>query len=322
MIFSWLKLGIGFMTLVICLGIAVLAWLFISNMALELTTSIAVGCTAFLIAIAVYYFIMSRLGYSIKMGHLAIIERAHRGEEVPSNPVEFSKTVVSERFGGNRQYYAYSRNISITVKQLIRVISRGFSLNSESPDIRSGRWIKQFLSLPALRCIDECSLAFALRKQDYEVTAACVDALTILVQSWEPFSRKALKVSLIHIAICLATFALFFVPGIALFSSFGIILPWIGISFFIMLTIKVGIYDSYVLTKMVSEFLTISNETQIEQKNYVKLDSWSKSYAKLRKSAEAAAEKAEDEADRAERAARKAAKKQEDAQEEKSEKSN
>ncbi len=309
MIFSWLKLGIGLLTLFICLAIVGIAWLIITKMAFDLTTSIAIGCSAFLVAVAVYYIIMGRLGYSIKMGHLAIVERAHRGENIPSNPVEFSKNIVSTRFGSNRQFYGYSRSVVLIIRELVRVISKGFTLELDKPDISSSRWIKHLFASSALRCSDECCLAYALRRSDYEVNAAVVDALTFFVQEWKTFINKALKVSLLLLLVCILTFAVFFLPGFFIFRDLGLnVIPWLGISFFLMLTVKVAFFDSYVLTKIVCEFLHITDSAKIKTQNYVKLDSWSKRYAKLREAAEKAAEKAEDAADRAERAARKNAK--------------
>ena len=308
MIFSWMKFGIGMLILFVCLAIGGLTWFIISNMAFELLTSIAIACGAFLVVVAIGYLIMSRLGYSIKTGHLAIIERAHAGQNVPSNPVEFSKTVVSGRFGSSHKFYMNARSIASTIRELVRVIMRGFSLKTDTPDVHSGRWLKYLISLPALHCADECCMTYALRHHDYEVNAAIVDALTILVQSWDKFSNKALKVSIGHILLCLMTFAIFFVPGFFICRNLGInTIPWLGIALVLTFTVKIAFFDSYVLTKIVCDFLSIAGETEIESKNYVKLDSWSKQYANLRKAAEKAAEKAEDEADRAERAAKKAA---------------
>lgn len=302
MVFSWVKLGIGMMTLLVCLAIGGAAWLVIFGMDLGLSTSIAIGCTAFLLAVAVYYVIMGRLGYSIKMGHLAIIERALRGESIPSNPIEFSKDIVAKRFGSNRMFYSYSRNTVLAIRELVRVISRGFSLKTDKPNVNSGRRIKLFFSVPALRCTDECCLAYALRRSDYEVNASVVDALTFLVQEWTRFSKIALKIGIFHLIICIATFAVFFVPGYFFFKSLEIdCILWLGVSFFLMLTVKAAFFDSFVLIKAVCEFLQITDSTQIENKNYAKLDSWSKRYAKLREAAENAAEKKETIADRSAR---------------------
>ncbi len=294
MIFSWLKAGIGLLCLVVCLAIGAIAWLIITKLAFDLMTSIAIGCGSFLVAVGLYYLIMSKLGYSIKMGHLAIIERADNGESVPSNPVEFSKGVVSERFGNNRQFYKFGRNIRIIQRELRRVLARGFSLDSDTPT-KSGGLGMQLLCYPAMSCIDECCLAYALRCKDYEINAACVDGLTILVQSWPSFRRKCLKVSLIQIGLCLLTFAIFFVPGFIISRDLGVnTLAWFGAAFLITLTVKIAFYDSYVLTKIVCDFLGIAKETTIEQKNYAKLDKWSNGYKKLRDAAEKEAEKAED----------------------------
>ncbi|MBQ9394943.1 MAG: hypothetical protein IJU23_05440 [Proteobacteria bacterium] len=311
MIFSWMKFGIGMLILFVCLAIGGLTWFVIGNMEFSLLTSIAIACGAFLVIVAIGYLIMSRLGYSIKTGHLAIIERAHGGQDVPSNPVEFSKTVVSGRFGSSRKFYMNARSIASTIRELVRVIMRGFSLTRDTPDVHSGRWLKYLISLPALHCADECCMTYALRHHDYEVNAAIVDALTILVQSWDRFINKALKVSIGHILLCLATFAIFFVPGFFICRNLGVnTIPWLGTALVLTFTVKIAFFDSYVLSKIVCDFLTIADETQIEAKNYVKLDSWSKQYASLRRAAEKAAEKAEDEADRAERAAKKAAAKE------------
>ncbi|MBQ8035994.1 MAG: hypothetical protein IJ268_03285 [Proteobacteria bacterium] len=310
MIFSWMKLGLGLLTFVACLAIGFVAYLTITNMAFELMTSIAIGCSAFLIAVAVYFLIMAKLGYSIEMGHLAIIERADRGEDVPSNPVEFSKTVVAERFGNSRKFYKQSRDVQLAYRQMARVLGRGFSLDKDTPELGMGRWLKMMLSHSALSCVNECCLAYALRRSDYEVNAACVDALTRLVQDWRSFNGKALSISLVHVLVCLLTFALFFVPGFLVFKDMGLnMVPWLGVAFFLTLTVKVAFYDSFVLSRTVCAFLEMAGASKIEARNYAKLDKWSKEYAKLRSSAEKAAEKAEDEADRAERAARKSASK-------------
>ena len=305
MIFSWLKAGIGLLCLVVCLAIGAIAWLVITKMAFDLMTSIAIGCGSFLVAVGLYYLIMSKLGYSIKMGHLAIIERADNGESVPSNPVEFSKNVVSERFGNNRQFYKFGRNVRIIQRELRRVLARGFSLESDTPT-KSGGLGMQIICNPAMSCIDECCLAYALRCKDYEINAACVDGLTILVQSWPSFRRKSLKVSLIHIGLCLLTFAIFFVPGFLISRDLGVnTLAWFGAAFLLTLTVKIAFFDSYVLTKIVCEFLGVAKETTIEQKNYAKLDKWSNGYKKMREAAEKEAEKAEDKALKAEMKARK-----------------
>lgn len=312
MIFSWMKLGLGLLTFVVCLAIGFAAYFVITTNQGSLMTSIAIGCGAFLIAVGVYYLIMSKIGYSIRMGHLAIIERADRGGDVPSNPVEFSKTVVAERFENNRKFYKQSRDIQLAYRQMARVLGRGFSLDKDTPELGMGRWVKMVMSHAALSSVNECCLAYALRRSDYEVNAACVDALTILVQDWQAFSRKALVISLLHGVLCLLTFALFFVPGFLFFRDMSLdMLPWLGVSFFLTLTVKIAFYDSYVLAKTVCAFLDITGKAKIDTKNYAKLDKWSKEYAKLRGSAEKAAEKADNEADRAERAAKKEAAKAE-----------
>ena len=313
MIFSWLKLGVGLMTLFICLGIGALAWFLITRLSFDAFTSIAIGCGAFLVAVVLYYLMMTKIGYSIKLGHLAIIERAHRGESIPSNPVEFSKTIVRERFGTNRQYYALSRNLMVTIRQLVRVISRGFSLDTDAPNMHSGRWVKHLICMPALRSIDECCLTYTLGQKPLEVNAACVDAMTLLVQNWAGFMSKAMRVSIVHILVCLFTFVLFFLPGFFICRDLGVnTMPWFGVAFFLTLTVKIAFFDSYVLTKIVCGFLTLAAESKIDPKNYAKLDKWSKGYDKMRHSAEKAADKAEREAEKAERAAKKAAKKAEE----------
>ncbi len=309
LIFSWINLGLGLLTLFICLILGGGAYFIITNFEFDLLTKFAIGCGAFLCVVVIYFIVMSRFGYGIRLGQLAIVERAQRGESVPNNPVEFSKSVVRERFGNSRRYYALSRDISTSLRQMLRVLSRGFSLDNESPELGSSRWLSLIIATPALRCVDECCLTYALRKRDYEVNAASVDALTILVQNWRSFIRRAIKLSIIIYVICFVLMALFFLPGFAVcqqmvWSSW----PWLCISFFLVLTVKIAFIDGYTLTKIVCEFLDMASKTQIAPENYKKLDSWSKMYAKIRKSAEKAAEKAEDEAAKQEREERKAKK--------------
>ena len=140
-IFSWIQLGLGLATFFICLGIGGIAWLIIRNTDVSVLTSIAIGCSAFLVAVVLYFVLMSRFGYGIKMGQLAIVERAHHGDSIPNNPVGFSKDVVKERFGNNRKYYGIQRNITTAVREILRVIARGFSLDKDTPDVHGGGWL-------------------------------------------------------------------------------------------------------------------------------------------------------------------------------------
>ena len=310
LIFSWMQLGLGLLTFFVCLIIGGLAWLIIRNTEVGIFTSIIIGCSAFLLAVLVYFLMMSRIGYSIKMGHLAIVERAHRGESVPGNPVEFSKDVVKQRFGNNRKFYAIQRDVTTARNQVLRVIAKGFSLETDVPDMRGGGWLRFLFCTPALSCIDECCLTYALRRTDYEVNAACVDALTILVQDWRSFIKKATIVSLIVYLVCLILLAVFFLPGFYILQSLTIEpIFWLAISFFLVITVKVAFIDSYTLIKIVCQFLDLAHEASITPENYKKLDSWSNMYKKLRQNAEKAAEKADDEAFKAERAAAKAERK-------------
>ena len=95
MIFNWIRLGIGMLTGFIGLLVIGLIWLLITKMSFSLPTNIALCCGAFLFIVGSYYTIMGRLGYNTQMGHLAIVEQALETSRIPSNPVEYSKTVVS-----------------------------------------------------------------------------------------------------------------------------------------------------------------------------------------------------------------------------------
>ena len=311
MVFNWFKLGLGLLTLLICAIILGGTWFVIKNFALELTTTIGASCGAFLVAVAIYYFIMCKQGYSIKIGHLEVIEYALKNDAVPPNQLEFSKKVVSERFGSNGKYYMFSRSLTVATNQISRVISRGFSLESEAPNLKTSSKVIRLISFPALSLVDECCMAYALRNKDYEVNAACVDALTILAQNWPRFLRKALFTSIRIYLFIVIVATVFFVPGYAISDTLNVsCLPWLGLSFIIALVFKIAFFDSYILTTMICDFLNIANSTTIDSQNYAKLDHWSKAYAQFRKAAEKAAEKAEDAAEKAERAAKKAAKKE------------
>ncbi len=315
MVFNWFKLGLGLLTLLICAIIFGGTWFVVRNFALDMTTTIGASCGAFLIAVAIYYLIMCKQGYSIKIGHLEVIEYALQNDAVPPNQLEYSKKVVSERFGSNGKYYMFSRSLTIATNQISRVISRGFSLESEAPNLKTSNRVMRIISLPALSLADECCMAYALRNKDYEVNAACVDALTIMTQNWPKFLRNALFASLRIYVFILLVAAVFFIPGYAICDTLNIsFLPWLGLSFIIALVFKIAFFDSYILSSMLCDFLNIAAQTTIDPKNYAKLDHWSKAYAQFRKAAEKAAEKAEDAAEKAERAAKKEKKKTSDAE--------
>ncbi len=293
MIFNWIRLGIGFLNCIIGLLIIGAAYLIVTNFEFDLLTDIAIGCGAFLAIVILHYATMSRLGYSIRTGQLAVTERANSGKEIPSNPIEYSKNIVGARFGSSRSFYFYSRNISIAIKQFMRVISRGFSLKSDAPDFRTSRRLLMLLSHTAIARADDCCIAYALRRRDYELNAACVDALTILVQKWDIFVSRAFRLSMFVMIGCLILFFIFWLPGLAVSRSLSVSsFPWMGISFLLMLSFKIAFFDSWAQTKMACEFLDISKETEIDKSLYQKLDAWSPMYANMRQKAQNASEKA------------------------------
>ncbi len=310
MAFNWYKFGLGVLTLFVCAIFFGGTWLAAKQFDLSVFTLIGCSCGAFLIAVALYYVIMVRQGYAIKLGHLAIIEHALRTDSVPENPIHYSKDIIAQRFGSSGKYYLFSRDLDIATRQISRVIARGFTLESDAPNLKTSSKIIRLLSAPSLSYVNECCMAYAIRKKDYEVNAACVDALTILTQNWPKFMATALRTSLIIYAFLLVVSILIFLPGYAFCQAFLLSwIPWVGMSFLFALIFKLAFLDSYILTKMVCNFLNSAAETEIDTKNYAKLDHWSKAYTKFRKNAEKAAEKAEDEADRAERKAKIDAKK-------------
>ena len=134
MIFNWIRLGIGMVTVFICMVLFVSAWLLITKLSLGLSAAIAVGCSAFLIAVVVYYFIMIRHGYAIKLGQLAIVGMAQEDSDIPNNPVEYSKSLVKKRFGGTRSYYILARRLNLAFSEIHRVIGRGFRLGTDAPE--------------------------------------------------------------------------------------------------------------------------------------------------------------------------------------------
>lgn len=294
MIFNWIKLGIGFLNCLVAMLIIGGTYLLITYSQLDITTDIAIGCGAFLLIVAIYYVMMGRLGYSVRTGQLAVTERANAGQAIPPNPVEFSKDIVSQRFGSNRRFYLISRDIVIAIRQFVRVFARGFSLVSDTPDLRLSRRLLILFSHSAIFKADDCCIAYALRKRDYELNAACVDALTILAQQWGTFIRRAFKLSLIVTVSSILLFFIFYLPGLAVSRSLSVSsFPWMGISFLLMISFKIAFFDTWVQTKMVCEFLDIASHTTIDGQLYQKLDSWSSMYANLRKAAQKATEMAE-----------------------------
>jgi len=310
MVFNWYKLGLGILTIFVCAIIFGSAWFCARQFDLQLSSLIGICSGAFLIAVIIYYFIMIKQGFAIKIGHLAVIEYALRNNEIPANPIDFSKDVVQQRFGSSAKYYLFDRELDQATTQISRVIARGFSLDSETPNLKASNRIIRIISLPALHLVDECCLTYALRKNDYEVNAACIDALTILTMNWQKYMSVAFKMSILVYAFILLVSLIFFVPGYAVCNILMMNpLPWVGMSIILAFVFKLAFLDSYLLTKMVCTFLNFAQETTIDRKSYSKLDHWSKAYAKIRKSAEKAAEKAEDDQEKAERKAAREAQK-------------
>ncbi len=310
MVFNWYKLGFGILTSFVCAIFFGATWFCAQHFDLQLSSLIGACSGAFLLAVGIYYFIMIKQGFAIKIGHLAVIEYALRNNDVPANPIDFSKDVIQQRFGSTAKYYLFDRELEQATHQISRVIARGFSLESEEPDFNQSNQIVRFISLPALNLVDECCLAYALQKSDYEVHAACTDALTILAMNWKKYMHAAFRMSLLVYAFILLVSIIIFIPGYFVCSALMLSpLPWVGMSIILAFVFKLAFLDSYILIQMVCTFLSITQETQIDRKNYFKLDHWSKAYEKIRKTAEKIAEKAEDDQEKAERKAAREAQK-------------
>ncbi|WP_455621301.1 zinc ribbon domain-containing protein [Parabacteroides sp.] len=291
--FSWVKLGLGVLNIVI--DIVLFALLMGISV---LFKNEGVGAVMFLVWLAlagiVNYVLNHYIGYLVKAGHVAVISRAFKSGTIPDNPVAVGKEMVKECFGTSNVYFLLDNLVTGSVKQLQRTLGRvtGGLLGALPGGGSIQKLTELFLNI-SLGYIDECCLGYTFYRNDQNPYKSAADGVVIYAQNWKTLLKDAAKTTLVVIlSLTVVTLVAFVLFG-GLFRLFG----WSGFVAFILSlllawTVKYAFIDSWILVKMMCSYMQVAPTTVITFDLYGKLSGLSGKFRELfRRSGEASSPK-------------------------------
>ncbi|RHO70747.1 zinc ribbon domain-containing protein [Parabacteroides sp. AF48-14] len=293
--FSWVKLGLGVLNIVI--DIVLFALLMGISV---LFKNEGVGAVMFLVWLAlagiVNYALNHYIGYLVKAGHVAVISRAFKSGTIPDNPVAVGKEMVKECFGTSNVYFLLDNLVTGSVKQLQRTLGRvtGGLLGALPGGGSIQKLTELFLNI-SLGYIDECCLGYTFYRNDQNPYKSAADGVVIYAQNWKTLLKDAAKTTLVVIlSLTVVTLVAFVLFG-GLFRLFG----WSGFVAFILSlllawTVKYAFIDSWILVKMMCSYMQVAPTTVITFDLYGKLSGLSGKFRELfKRSGEASSPKSD-----------------------------
>ena len=307
MFFVWAKLLVRLIALVVSI-VALFIWFQVAS----------VGIVSILIIIAimiVIHFVIVRLiGYSYRVGHIAVITETMRTGKVPIRQFSFGMREVRGRIGTVFAFFFINKLIDRAVKQLankIRELTSGLS-PSLGALVRFGKGIIKL----ALKYVDECCIAWIFwNGREQSSWKSAIDGVMIYAQNLHRVLLNAFKTGLLVIILSIVLYAaiILMVWGILLLSgivSGGIIssiigffsdivtairerqmaaFPWtqfwwiIGLfaGFQIAVAIKQAFIDSWMMVRTLVMFFNFAPTTQITFDTHEKLCEASPAFRQL-----------------------------------------
>lgn len=280
--FSWVKLGLGVLNIVI--DIALFAILMGISV---LFKSEGVGAVLFIVWLAlagIVNFVLNHyIGYLVKAGHVAVISRAFQRGAIPDNPVTVGKAMVKERFGTSNVYFALDKLVAGSVKQLQRTLGRiTDGLLGALPGADGIKSVTNMFLNISLGYIDECCLGYTFYRGDQNPYKSAADGVVIYAQNWKTLLKDAAKTTLVVILSVVAVTLVAF----ALFGGLFALLGWSGFVAFILAlllawTVKYAFIDSWILVKMMCSYMQVAPTTVITFDLYGKLSGLSGKFKEL-----------------------------------------
>lgn len=270
--FSWMKLGLGVLNIVIDIVLfAILMGISV------LFKSEGVGAVMFLVWLAlagIVNFVLNHyIGYLVKAGHVAVISHAFKSGVIPDNPVAVGKEMVKERFGTSNAYFAIDKLMTGAVKQLQRTLGRiTDSLMGGLPGADTLKSATNFFLNISLGYIDECCLGYTFYKNDQNAYKSACDGVVIYAQNWKALLKNAAMTALTVIVSMLVVTLVAF----ALFGGAFRLLGWSGFVAFVLSlllawTVKYAFIDSWMMVKMMHGYMEVAPRTVITFDLYTKL---------------------------------------------------
>lgn len=297
MCFAWMKLGLGTITVVlsaIVLGICIAAGEYIgTNTSLGDIAGIIIAIGTGMVGIIVIYkAIYHYIGYLVKAGHVAVIAMALTEGKIPEHPYQTGKEIVKSRFLETNVFFVIDRLISGAVSQIQNVLSRLNNLTGNNTIVNAIVAVVQIFISIVLEYVDECCLAYIFYKKDENPFKCAADGVVIYFKNWKNLLKNALWLTLF---VIVATLLACIIPVGALyllFDSLGFEV-WVAVILGVMIAfvIKVAFIDSYMLIKVMQNYMLTAPTTEITFDLYEELCKMSKKFTKLFKKSGITAQK-------------------------------
>ncbi len=291
--FVWAKFLLGLATVVV--GIVLLAILGGIGFAINIPVLFYGLFALWIILISSFSFALNHyFGYLVKAGHVAMVTQAATTGELPENQFETATQIVKERFVTSNIFFVIDRLVSGAVKQLQSGVQTVDNLLGNIPGVSHIlAFLKIFIGV-ALNYVDECCLAYIFYKKDEDAFKSAADGIVIYWQNWKKLLKNALMLSLLVVAISA-------VVGIAIFgiamgilnalvvSSEATILIFVASLIFGILiasSVKTAFVDSFIMVKMICEYMSVAPSTEVRYDLYEKLCKLSSKFKNLFSKAE------------------------------------
>lgn len=283
--FVWMKLGLGFITILL----SILLLLLLTSLGMFSNSIPVLGFMILLwggLTGVIHSLLNHYCGYLVKAGHVAVVTEAVRSGAMPENPIHMGFDTVKHRFATSSAYFVVDGLIAGAVKQIQHGVNTVDQLLGNIPGVSTLLSIANIFISMSLNYVDECCLGYTFYQQEQNVFKSATDGVVIYFQNWKRLLKSALSMTLLLVLMVAVTTIILFTLFSGIFSTLG----WnpliaIFLSFFLSLTIKHSFIDSYLMVKMVVSYLEVAPNTIITFDLYGKLCNLSSKFNDLFKKA-------------------------------------
>jgi len=286
--FVWLKLLLGLITVAVSAGLFALSvglmWL-LDGIGWPFLFAFWMIAT-----VGVHFVIVRYVGYLVRAGHVAVVAEAVVTGSIPDNQVIYGKDMVKERFAAANAFFALSKLIDRSVKQIQRSFDRvgGFFFGAIPGAKLVMSFVKLFIAI-SLKYIDECCLGWVFHNKNQGSFKSALDGVVIYAQNWKALLKSALKTSVmvIFVTIVLTVLLFFLVYWLMRLigtTGFGDSFWWLAAFFlalFSAIAFKRAFIDSYMMVRMVTTYMQVAPETEVTVDLYEKFSLVSSGFREL-----------------------------------------
>jgi len=216
--------------------------------------------------------VMHYFGYLVKAGHIAVITEAATTGKVPENQIEYGKRMVKERFATSNIYFGVDKLITGAVRQIQKTVDKAGDFLDFIPGMDAVTGIiKMFIGI-SLGYVDECCLGYTFYNKKQGAFKSAADGIAIYTQNWKTLLGSAAKITVtVILSVGVITLVVFAAVG-GLFT----LLDWNRFAAFVIAVlvawaVKFAFIDSWILVKMMVDYINAASTTEITYDLYDKL---------------------------------------------------